>query len=124
MKASACSATCSDSLGFEVRHRVSQRDGDCDVEGIPGWSIECKRHRSATRGNLAAWWRQAVAQATRANAMPVLFYRTDRAEWRAAWPRAVVLADQRADYWRGHEWTAGTSVQAWAAIVINCPDRG
>jgi hypothetical protein len=47
----------------------------------------------------------------------VLLYRANRAEWRAMWPLAVLLAHQTADAWRRVEWTADTTVQAWAAVA-------
>lgn len=77
--------------------------------------MEVKRRRTATRGDLARWWGQTVTQA--GDLLPVLLYRADRAEWRAVWPLAVCLTHQRADYWRGVEWTADTSVAAWAAVA-------
>ena len=101
-----------------MRRRVRQHEADSDLEGVPGWSIECKRYRQ--RDPAATWpadGAQAVAQANRASALPVLFYRLDRAEWRAAWPLAIVLIEQRADYWQAFEWAADTSVQAWAAVA-------
>lgn len=68
---------------------------------------------------VARWWAQAVAQAAPAGPehLPVLLYRADRAEWRAVWPLAVLLVGQRADYWHDIEWTADTTVQAWAAVA-------
>jgi hypothetical protein len=105
-----------DLTGWDVRRRVRQHGGDSDLEGVPGWSVEVKRHRSATRGDLAGWWRQAATQAGVHN-VPVLLYRPDRADWRAVWPLAVLLIDQRADYWQGYEWTADTTVEAWAAAA-------
>lgn len=101
--------------GWDVRRRVRQHDGDSDLEGVPGWSVEVKRHRTATRGDLARWWAQAVAQA--GDLLPVLLYRVDRAQWRAVWPLAVALIHHRADCWTGFDWTADTSVQAWAAAA-------
>ena len=101
--------------GWDVRRRVRQHDDDSDLEGVPGWSVEVKRHRTATRGDLARWWAQAVTQA--GALLPVLLYRADRAQWRAVWPLAVCLVHQRADYWTGFDWTADTSVQAWAAVA-------
>ena len=35
-----------DLLGYEVRRRVRQHDGDSDLVGVPGWSIEVKRRVS------------------------------------------------------------------------------
>lgn len=105
--------------GWDVRRRVRQHDGDSDLEGVPGWTVEVKRHRTALAGEVAQWWSQAVAQAARAGPqhMPVLLYRADRADWRAVWPLWVVLALQELDQWAGIEWTANTTVQAWAAVV-------
>lgn len=104
--------------GWAVRRRVRQHEGDADLEGVPGWAVEIKRHRTATRGDIARWWAQAVEQA--GNLLPVLMYRADRDEWRAVWPLACLLVQQRADYWRGVEWTADTTVQTWAAVAREC----
>lgn len=104
-----------DLTGWDVRRTVRQHGGDSDLEGVPGWSVEVKRHRTATRGDLARWWQQTTTQA--GELLPVLCYRTDRAEWRAVWPLAACLVQQRADYWRGYNWTADTSVEAWAAVA-------
>jgi hypothetical protein len=101
--------------GWEVTRRVRQHDGDSDLIGIPGWTVEVKRHRSAGRGEIAAWWRQTVEQA--ASDIPLLMYRLDRQDWRAVWPVAPLLQIQHADMWRGVEWTCDTSVQAWAAVA-------
>lgn len=106
-----------DLTGWDVRRRVRQNDGDSDLEGVPGWSVEVKRHRSASRGDIAAWWRQTVRQAERAAALPVLFFRVDRDAWRAVWPLAVHLTHQETDYWRAYKWTVEAAVDAWAAAV-------
>jgi hypothetical protein len=104
-----------DLTGWHVRRRVRNHAGDSDLEGVPGWSVEVKRHRAATRGDIGRWWRQAVAQA--GDLLPVLFYRLDRDSWRAVWPLAVTLVQQRSDYWRDYEWTADTAVDTWAAAA-------
>ena len=104
-----------DITGWTVKRRVRQHDGDSDLEGVPGWSVEIKRHRAAGRAEIACWWAQCVAQAR--GALPVLFYRLDRASWRAVWPLAITLIEQRAEYWHGYEWTAETSIEAWAAAA-------
>lgn len=104
-----------DLTGWDVRRRVRQHDGDVDLEGIPGWAPEVKRHRRGTRGDIAAWWSQAVEQARAA--LPVLFYRLDRDTWRAVWPLTVLVSEQRANYWRDYAWTAETSIEAWAAVA-------
>lgn len=104
-----------DLTGWDVRRRVRQHDGDSDLLGVPGWSIEVKRYASAGPADIAAWWRQCVDQS--AVLLPVLFYRLDRRDWRALWPLAALLTTQRADYWIGVEWTADTSIPAWAAVA-------
>ena len=106
-----------DATGWDVRRRVRQHDSDSDLEGVSGWSSEVKRHRSATRGDIARWWAQAVNQAARGDAVPVLFFRLDRDAWRAVWPLAVALTQQQADEWRICEWTAEATVEAWAAVA-------
>jgi hypothetical protein len=65
-----------------------------------------------------------VAQADRGGDRPVLFYRLDRAEWRAVWPLAVVLVEQRANYWRGFEWMADTTISAWPAVAREVHETG
>ncbi len=82
--------------GHDVRRRVRQHQGDSDLEGLPGWCIECKRHANTPPGLLAQWWRQTVAQAQASDTMPVLLYRGDRAGWRVAWPAALHLPNRPA----------------------------
>ena len=67
-------------LGFVVKRELgASRDGGCDGLDVPGWAIEVKR----TEQMLAAHWYQAVEQAEKAGRKPVLFWRRNRAEWRA-----------------------------------------
>jgi hypothetical protein len=108
--------------GWDVRRRVRQHAGDSDLQGVPGWAVEVKRHRTAHAGEVARWWAQAVTQA--GALLPVLLYRAGRAEWRAVWPLAVLLVHQTADYWRAVEWTADSTVQAWAAVARECAGPG
>ena len=103
-----------DLTGHEVRRRVRQREGDSDLEGIPGWCIEVKRHAKATRADVARWWQQATDQAARDGGRPALFYRQDRDEWRAVWPLTVTLKVPSA--WDGYEWTTEGAPAAWAAV--------
>lgn len=99
--------------GWNVRRRVRQHDGDSDLEGVPGWSVECKRHARATRSEIAVWWKQTVSQAERSGDLPVLFYRLDRAGWRAVWPLGLHLGGD----WTGYEMTVEGSIDAWAAAA-------
>jgi hypothetical protein len=104
-----------DLTGWDVQRRCRQHDGDSDMLGVPGWAIESKRHKVAKPGDIASWWRQTVEQAN--GGIPVLFYRADRREWRAVWPLSVLMVEQTSGMWEGIEWTAETSVDAWAAVA-------
>lgn len=109
-----------DLTGWDVRRRVRQHDGDSDLTGVPGWSIEIKRHATATAGDVAAWWVQTVAQADRAGALPLLLFRLDRCEWRSVWPAGILMLNKPAAAWRGIDWTATTTPAAWAAAAREC----
>lgn len=104
-----------DLTGWDVQRRVRNHAGDSDLVGVPGWSVEVKRHKTAGRAEIAGWWRQTCAQAT--TLLPVLFYRLDRDSWRAVWPVAVGLKLQHSAQWSGYEWTVEGSVEAWAAVA-------
>jgi hypothetical protein len=106
-----------DLTGWHVRRRVRQHDGDSDLEGVPGWSVEIKRHAAATRSDIARWWAQAVSQADRTGAVPVLLYRLDRDKWRAVWPVSMHLVKQDAAMWTAYAWTVEGSPEAWAAVA-------
>lgn len=110
--------------GWDVRRQVRQHAGDSDLQGVPGWSVEVKRQRTAAAGEIAAWWRQAVGQAERAGGMPVLLYRADRAPWRARWPLATLATLPVGASDLAVEWTTDTTVQAWAAVALRGADRG
>lgn len=104
-----------DITGWDVRRRVRQHDGDSDLVGVPGWSVEVKRHAKADRADIRAWWLQCVEQAD--GFPPVLFFRRNRDEWRAVWPVAASLVSQSVDMWSDYEWTCEGSVQAWASVA-------
>lgn len=104
-----------DLTGWDVQRRVRNHAGDSDLTGVPGWSVEVKRHKAAGRAEIAGWWRQTCAQA--GDLLPVLFYRLNRDSWRAVWPLAVALKAQQSCQWSGYEWTVEGSVDAWAAVA-------
>ena len=82
--------------GRDVRRRVRQHGGDADLEGLPGWAIECKRYARATPALLGRWWQQACAQAQAEGpqVLPLLCVRTDRApDWVFYWPAGVHVPD-------------------------------
>lgn len=121
-------ALVADLTGLDVKRRVRQRDGDSDLEGVPGWCIEVKRHAIATRASIRQWWTQACEQAARAGAdcLPVLLYRQDRDEWRAVWPLAHALTQPHTAAWHGYTWTAEGSIEGWASVVreeLHCPNH-
>lgn len=106
-----------DISGFEVRRRVRQHDGDSDLVGVPGWSIEVKRHKVAKRHDVAAWWAQTVRQASGFAHIPVLLYRADYDVWRAVFPMAVRWVEQRAEYWESYDYTSESSIRGWLAAA-------
>lgn len=108
-------ALIADLTGYTVKRRVRNHAGDSDLEGIPGWSAEVKRHKTAGRAEIAGWWRQTCKQA--GTLVPVLFFRLDRDQWRAVWPVAVTLQLQHACQWSGYEWTVEGTIDAWAAVA-------
>lgn len=106
--------------GQPVQRRVRQHDGDSDLLGITGWSVEVKRHAAAPRASIAAWWRQAVAQCepdTRA----LLLYRADRGPWRAVW--APFDAQEHTDTIEAHPalWWA---LQGLHGSFLGIPNEG
>ncbi|TDG02091.1 hypothetical protein E1N52_41620 [Paraburkholderia guartelaensis] len=109
-----------DLTGWDVRRRVRQHEGDSDIEGVPGWCGEVKRHARATRSDVRDWWEQAAHQAAAAGLLPVLFYRLDRDEWRAVWPVSALLPVPDAQTWRGYGLTVEGSIHAWAAVAREC----
>ena len=92
------SALLFDELGIRLQRRVGQcRDGGCDLEVHPEergpiaarlarFSIEVKRHATASPHLIERWWQQAVEQAKATYRIPVLAYRADRLSWRFVVP--------------------------------------
>jgi Holliday junction resolvase len=110
-------ALLADLTGLQVKRRVRQHDGDSDLEGLPGWCVEVKRHAKAPRASVRQWWKQATEQAARVGAVPVLLYRQDFDAWRAVWPLSVTLTQQSAAMWVDYELTAEGTPEAWAAVL-------
>jgi len=106
--------------GWDVTRRCRQHEGDSDIEGVPGWCVEVKRHARATRADVRGWWEQTARQAAVAGLRPVLFFRLDRDEWRSVWALATLLAVDQAGAWQGYALTVEGSVQAWATAAREC----
>ncbi len=81
--------------GHDITRRVRNLKGEDDLQGLPGWSIECKRNKTGTPAQVSAWWRQAKRQAAAIGCEPVLFYRADFGQWRAVWNAELLLTDSR-----------------------------
>jgi hypothetical protein len=103
--------------GHDVRRRVRQHKGDADLEGLPGWSVEVKRHASTPRGMLAQWWAQAIRQAHDAKELPVLFYRGDRADWRCVWAADLHLNPKAQTIRPDYAHTLDALPAAWWPLV-------
>jgi hypothetical protein len=105
----------SDELGYPITRRVRNHLGDSDLLGVPGWSLEVKRVRTASEGLKQAWWHQTITQSKKT--LPALFWRVDRASWRVVWPLSVTLSAPATEKWCAYDWTCETSVSAWCAVV-------
>ena len=63
----------------------------------------------------------------RAKALPVLFFRQNRDEWRAVWPFAVTMGIRVSEFpstepgaagmWAAYGWTTEASIEVWAAVA-------
>ena len=68
-------------LGVLLERNLSQtRGGGADCLEVKGWAIEIKRQESLSR---PTWWRQAVEQAEKVGAEPMLLYRRNGEKWQA-----------------------------------------
>lgn len=110
--------------GHDVRRRVRQHLADADLAGLPGWSVECKRYRTVTPGLIAGWWAQTVSQAHHAHALPVLFYRADRAGWRCVWPADLHASPKTKAIRPGFEHTLNAEPSTWWALVRRLGQHG
>lgn len=104
-----------DHLGFVCRRNLEQsRSGGHDLDGLPGWAPEVKaRSVSPLPAELAAMWQQTEAQATKANARPVLAVKVNRRGWRCY----IDLADLRPDLFNAGDARAEIGVEAFVQIV-------
>jgi hypothetical protein len=108
-----------DELVAPLKRNLEQtRAGGHDIEGLEGFAIEIKRYKQIKEGDLAKFWDQAVDQAHRISAKPVLAYREDFKSWRVR----VRLTDLVVDSWFPSAswsiiWTAEISMTAFAGLV-------
>ncbi len=69
------------------RNLEQSRGGGYDLTGLEWLAIEVKRQE---RSNLAAWWKQTLAQA-KENQIPLLLHRANYQPWRARLRVPVVI---------------------------------
>lgn len=100
-----------DYTGIKFERNLEQvrtrHQGDL-IADDPAWPfvIECKR-AAGPCGRMMQWRRQAMAAAWEAGKLPVLIYRYDRGQMRAAMPLPVIMGKQE---WR--------ETDEWADIAI------
>ena len=103
--------------GFDVRRRVRQHAGDSDLEGVDGWEIEAKRYAAASPAVIKLWWRQAVEQASRTGAKPVLFFRLDRGNWCAVWQAGLHQSPRPSTLSASFDDTVSGTPEVWWKLV-------
>jgi Holliday junction resolvase len=103
----------SELLGVAATRKVRQHNGDSDIIGVPGWTIEVKRYASASEATMRSWWTQAIAQ-TPPGETPCVWYRLDRRPWRVLWPLEAAIG---AKHQWGWEYVVDSTPDAWAAVV-------
>ena len=66
--------------GYTAKRNLDQyqEKGLGDARGLPGIMLECKRYKTATHGQIEAWWEETKNQANDEGQIPVLCYRADR----------------------------------------------
>lgn len=103
------------------RNLEQTRVGGHDIVGLDGWAIEVKRYKAIKEGDIANFWEQAVEQAQRIGAKPVLAYREDFRSWRVRVPLWVLGGESaktgEGATWTGVAWTGEIGVEAFAWLV-------
>lgn len=95
---------CFDNLGIKVERNLEQsRAGGHDLKGLEGWAPEIKaRAQMPGRSELIGMWAQAIEQAERIKAKPVLALKVNR----RGWTIYVDLADLNDSWQRCKSWAA------------------
>ena len=71
---------------LDIDQRIHEHDDSHIGQRLESMAIEVKRHHTCKPADIRQWWGQAVMQAERKKALPVLFYRGDRENWRCMFP--------------------------------------
>lgn len=101
-----------DELGVTVARNLKQmqQSQEGDLTPLGPFLIECKYH---ARLNVKDWWRQAVEQAKKAEAIPVVAYKVCRKGWRFVLPHTSAQGEWGYDY----EYTVDVGPACFALIV-------
>jgi Holliday junction resolvase len=104
-----------DALLEPMKRNLEQtRKGGHDIVGLDGFAIEIKRYKRIKEGDIVKFWAQAVDQAKRVGAQPVLAYREDFCSWRVRIPWGFLM-DEEWD--EDVDFTIELSLKAFATLV-------
>jgi Holliday junction resolvase len=104
-----------DTLTEPLKRNLEQtRKGGHDIVGLEGFAIEIKRYKVIKEGDIVRFWAQAVDQAKRVDAEPVLAYREDFCSWRVRIPWGFMM-DEEWD--EDVDFTIELSLKAFATLV-------
>lgn len=96
------------------RNLEQTRKGGHDIVGLEGCAIEIKRYRAIKEGDIVRFWAQAVDQAKRVDAQPVLAYREDFCSWRVRIPWGFMMEEK----WNEDvDFTIEVSLKAFASLI-------
>ena len=105
-----------DELTEPLKRNLEQtRKGGHDIVGLDGFALEIKRYRAIKEGDIVKFWAQAVDQAKRVDAEPVLAYREDFCSWRVRIPWGFMMDDMAWD--EDVDFTLELSLKAFATLV-------
>ena len=105
-----------DTLVEPLKRNLEQtRNGGHDILGLEGWALEIKRYKRVKEADIKDFWGQAVEQAKRVGAQPVLAYREDFQSWRVRIPWGFMMEDE--DWDEDVDFTLELSLKAFASII-------
>ncbi len=104
-------------VGNLIAWPVRQLHDEQRLVGVPGWRIAVRRFDVRDRAALAETWRAVAEAAESGREAPALVFRVDGGEWRAIWPAALQLFEQRRRVWAQYEWTIEAALPVWAAVT-------
>ena len=115
-----CARMLFERTGIEAKRDLEQyRAKDHgDLIGVPGWTIECKRHANGTTWK-QAWWNQVLEASKESKSQPALIYKYDRCPI-----RVVVKLSSISPYYYDKDNVAEVSFDTWCMLVAEslCDD--